>query len=154
MFTTDEADGFPIFTVIRHIFLTSYIIQYFLTPSMPVKTHPNKIPLVVILLIIIIIVIISLIIIILVCVCVCLLFTRYKKTLSLYDVITTKVDRYTSNPSYVTNDTDNDDFASMYMDINDVYKSALPPAVNIDENPAYGKLDYDYIYDITTLLHT
>ena len=31
------------------------------------------------------------------------------------------------------------------MDINGVYKSFLSPAVNIEENPAYGKLDYDYI---------
>ena len=96
--------------------------------------------------------------------CVCLLFTRYKKTPSLYDdVVAMKIDRYTSNPSYVTkvvpytsnpsyvtNDTDNDDFAGIYMDINDAYKSALPPAVNTDENPAYGRNDYDYIYDIAT----
>ena len=30
-------------------------------------------------------------------------------------------------------------------------RGALPPAVNIDENLAYGRHDYDYIYDITTL---
>ena len=79
-----------------------------------------------------------------------LLFTTYKKTLSLYDdVITTNVDPYTSNPSYVNNNTDNNDFAGIYMGNNDTYKSALPLAVNIDENSAYGKLDYDYIYDIT-----
>ena len=85
--------------------------------------------------------------------CVCLLFTRYKKTLSLYDddVITTKVDPLTStNPSYVptsNNPTDNNDSSGtgLYMEINGAYKSVLPPAVNIDENPAYGKLDYDYI---------
>ena len=88
---------------------------------------------------IIIIVIISLIIITLVCIC--LLFTRNKKTVSLYDdVITTKAVLYTSNPSYVTNITDNDDFDGIYMDINNSYKTVLPPSVNIDENPAYGKI--------------
>ena len=110
---------------------------------------------VVILPIIIIVVIIPFIIIILVCIY--LLFTRYKKTLSLYDVITTKIDPLNStNPLYVpisNNPTDNDGSSGtgLYMDINDAYKSILPPAVNIDENPAYGRHDYDYIYDITTL---
>ena len=111
---------------------------------------------VVLLSIIIIVVIISFIIIILVCVC--LLFTRYKKTVSLYDdVITTKVHPPTStNPSYVptsNNPTDNDgsNVTGLYMEISGSYKNVLPPAVNIDENPAYGKLDYDYIYDSITL---
>ena len=89
--------------------------------------------------------------------CVCLLFTRYKKTLSLYDaVITTNVDPPTStNPSYVptsNNPTDNDGSSGtgLYMDINRTYKSVLPPAVKMNENPAYGRHDYDYIDDITT----
>ena len=79
--------------------------------------------------------------------CICLLFTRYKKTVSLYDdVITTKVDPPTStNSSYVPNITDNDDFDGIYMDINNSYKTVLPPTININENPAYGKFDYDYI---------
>ena len=112
-----------------------------------IRTHPNKIPLVVILSIIIIVPFIIIIL-----VCVCLLFTRYKKTLSLYDdVITTKVDPLTStNPSYVptsNNPTDNNGSSGtgLYMEINGAYKSVLPPAATIDENPAYGKLDYDYI---------
>ena len=86
--------------------------------------------------------------------CVYLLFTRYKKTLSLYnDVINTKVHLPTStNPSYVptsNSPTVNDDSSGtgLYMEINGVYKSVLTPAVNIDENPAYEKPDYDYIYD-------
>ena len=89
----------------------------------------------------------------------CLLFTRYKKTLSLYDVITTKVDPpISTNPSYVptsNNPTDNNGNSGtgIYIDINEAFKSVLPPAVNIDENPAYGKLDYDYIYDITHHSH-
>ena len=83
---------------------------------------------------------------------ICLLFTRYKKTVSLYDdVITTKVDPPTStNPSYVptSNNLTNNDGSNgtrLYMDINGAYESVLPPAVNIEENPAYGKFDYDYI---------
>ena len=84
-------------------------------------------------------------------VCICLLFTRYKKTVSLYDdVVTTKVVPFTSNPSYVptSNSLTNDDGSNgtgLYMEINGTYKSVLPPAVNIEENPAYGKFDYDYI---------
>ena len=77
----------------------------------------------------------------------CLLFTRYKKTLSLYDdVITTKVDPLTStNLSYVptsNNPTDNNGSSGtgLYMDINEAYKCILPPVINIEENPAYGKL--------------
>ena len=41
----------------------------------------------------------------------------------------------------------------LYMEINGAYKSDQPPAVNINENPAYEKLDYDYIYDITNHSH-
>ena len=81
-----------------------------------------------------------------------ILFTRYKKILSLYDdVITTKIDPLNStNPSYVptsNNPTDNDGSSGtgLYMEINGAYKSVLPSAVTIDESPAYGKLDYDYI---------
>ena len=121
-----------------------------------VRTPLNKIPLVVILPVIIIVVIISFIIIILVCIC--LLFTRYKKTLSLYDdVITTKVDPpISTNPLYVptsNNPTDNNGSSGtgLYMEINDAYKSVLPPAVNIEENPAYGRYDYDYIKHSTAV---
>ena len=32
-----------------------------------------------------------------------------------------------------------------------IYKSVLPSTVNIDENPAYGKLDCDIIQDNTAL---
>ena len=84
--------------------------------------------------------------------CICLLFTRYKKTASLYDdIIITKVDPPTStNPSCVptSNNLTNNDGSNgigLYMDINGTYESFLPPAVNIEENPAYGKCDYDYI---------
>ena len=83
--------------------------------------------------------------------CVCLLFTRYKKTVSLYDdVINTKAVPYTSNPSYVptSNNLTNDDGsngAGLYMEINGTYKSVLPPVINIEENPAYGKFDCDYV---------
>ena len=83
--------------------------------------------------------------------CICLLFTRFKKTVSLYDdVINTKAVPYASNPSYVTNITNNNDYAGIYMDINDAYKTALPTTFNIEDNPAYGRHDYDYIYDSTT----
>ena len=40
---TDEANDILLVTVIRYIFLASYIIQYYSTPSIPVKTPPNKI---------------------------------------------------------------------------------------------------------------
>ena len=55
----------------------------------------------------------SLIIIILVSIC--LLFTRYKKTLSLYDAgIITTYNPFTSNPSYVPNINNNDDLTCIY----------------------------------------
>ena len=66
--------------------------------------------------------------------------------LSLHDnIITTTVDPFTSNPSYVPSITNNNDFDCIYMDINDSYKNILLPTINIDENPAYGKLDFDDI---------
>ena len=120
------------------------------SPSIPAGTpSTNKqLLLAVVLFCIIMVVIISLVIIILVC----LLFTRYKKTLSLYDdVITTTDDPPTStNPSYVptsNNLTNNDDSSGtgLYMDINGAYESVLPPVINIEKNPAYGKCDDDYI---------
>ena len=83
--------------------------------------------------------------------CVCLLFSRYKKTLSLYDdVITTTVDPVTStNPSRIPANTTDYDYVSdngLYMDINESYRNVLPPAVKTEENPAYGKgLNDDYI---------
>ena len=44
--------------------------------------------------------------------------------LSLYDdIITTTFDPFTSNPSYVPNITNNNDFDGIYMDINDSYKN-------------------------------
>ena len=98
---------------------------------------------------IIIVVIIPFIIIILVCIC--LLFTRYKKTLSLNDdVVTTTVDPVTStNPSYIPANTIDYSYVSdtgIYMDINESYKNVLSPTVKIEENPAYGKeLNDDYI---------
>ena len=123
-----------------------------LTPSIPVGTPSanTQLLLAVVLSCIIIVVIIFLIIIILVCIC--LLFTRYKKTLSLYDdVITTTDDPPTStNPSYVptSNNLTNNDGSSgtgLYMDINGAYEGVLPPVINIEKNPAYGKCDDDYI---------
>ena len=62
-------------------------------------------------------------------VCICLLFTRYKKTLSLYDDdgITTKDNPLTStNPSYVptsNNPIDNNGSSGtgLYMEINGAY---------------------------------
>ena len=41
----------------------------------------------------------------------------------------------------------------LYLEINGAYKSDLPPAVSINENTAYEKFDYDYIYDITNHSH-
>ena len=43
MLRTDEANDILLVPVIRYIFLVSYSIQYFLTPSILVKTPPNKI---------------------------------------------------------------------------------------------------------------
>ena len=120
------------------------------TPSLSAGTYPTntQLLLAVVLPSIIIVVIISLIIIILVCIC--LLFTRYKKTVSLNDDVITTVDPVTStNPSYIPANTIGYSYVSdtgIYMDINESYKNVLPPTVKIEKNPAYGKgLNDDYI---------
>ena len=121
------------------------------TPSLSAETYSTntQLLLAVVLPGIVIVVIIPFNIIILVCVC--LLFTRYKKTLSLNDdFVTTTVDPVTStNPSYIPANTTDYDYVSdtgLYMDINESYKNVLPPTVRTEENPAYGKgLNDDYV---------